>query len=389
LKFLPFIWRNLTRNKLRSLLTGAAIALAISLVCLLQTMPSGLDRLLGDLFSNARVVVHNEAGIVYPLPYSYLEKVRALPGVVGAASWTWFGGVFEADQGVAFPSWALEPEAGGVVWADWKIDPRVLADFQRHRDGAVVGRGTLERYGWKVGDRVTLAATVYPLALDFRIVGEIPSASTTQFWFQREYLEQALAAKGLALDTLGVIWLRIDDPTRIAPLMREVEELFRNGESEVATATERSFFQSLFRLFEGFVAVILVVTGAVALCVVFVAANSASMAVRERLAEIAVLKALGFSRRLIFGTLVAEAVLLCALAGAVGALASLGLTLLMRSLAASTANPQLGPLGSFIVTQTILVQGLFLALFVGMLSGTVPAWGAARRSVAATLRETF
>jgi putative ABC transport system permease protein len=98
MKYLPFIWRNLARNKLRSFLTGGAIALAISLVCLLQTMPAGLNHLIEDVASNSRVVVHNEAGLVYPLPYAYLQKVRALPGVVGAASWTWFGGVFEVRR---------------------------------------------------------------------------------------------------------------------------------------------------------------------------------------------------------------------------------------------------------------------------------------------------
>jgi putative ABC transport system permease protein len=112
------------------------------------------------------------------------------------------------------------------------------------------------------------------------------------------------------------------------------------------------------------------------------------MAVRERIGEIAVLKALGFSRRLIFSTLLAEAVLLAAVGGLVGALGALGLTRLIHAQSQGW-NPALGPLGSFIVTQTILVQGLFLALFVGMLSGVVPALGAARKSVAATLREVF
>jgi putative ABC transport system permease protein len=135
--------------------------------------------------------------------------------------------------------------------------------------------------------------------------------------------------------------------------------------------------------------VILLVTGVVALCIVFIAANTASMAVRERYGEIAILKALGFGRRLIFSLLVVEAILLCTLAGAVGAFSSLGLTLLMRTVAKGSWNASLGPLGSFIVTRTILVQGLFLAIFVGMISGIVPSWGAARRNVAATLREVF
>jgi putative ABC transport system permease protein len=389
MKFLPFIWRQLTRNKLRTALTAGAIGLAVALVCLLLTMPAGMDALLDDVASNSRIVVHNEAGLVYPLPYSYLQKIRAKEGVVGAASWTWFGGAFREEKGVEFPNFAIEPDPIGVVWEDWGIDPKQLEEFRRNRDAALVGGMTLKSNGWKIGDLVTLKSTVFPLELQFRIVGEIPSDRAPHFWFQREYLDQAMrAATGTGLDFLGTVWVRVDDPARIGPLMREIDEGFRNSEAITASETEKSYFANFFSMLEGLVTVILIVTGLVALCIVFIAANTASMAVRERIGEIAVLKALGFSRRLIFSTLLAEAVLLAAVGGLVGALGALGLTRLIHAQSQGW-NPALGPLGSFIVTQTILVQGLFLALFVGMLSGVVPALGAARKSVAATLREVF
>lgn len=389
MKFLPFVWRQLTRNKLRTALTAGAIGLAVALVCLLLTMPAGMDALLDDVASNSRIVVHNEAGLVYPLPYSYLQKIRSKQGVVGAASWTWFGGAFREEKGVEFPNFAIEPDPIGVVWEDWGIDAQQLEAFRRNRDGALVGRGTLKANQWKIGDLVTLKSTVFPLELQFRIVGEIPSERAPHFWFQREYLDQALrAATGNGLDILGTVWVRVDDPARIGPLMREIDEGFRNSEAITASETEKSYFANFFSMLQGLVTVILIVTGLVALCIVFIAANTASMAVRERIGEIAVLKALGFSRRLIFSTLLAEAVLLAAVGGLVGALGALALTELIHAQAKGW-NPALGPLGSFIVTQTILVQGLFLALFVGMLSGVVPALGAARKSVAATLREVF
>ena len=388
MKFLPFIWRQLSRNKLRTALTAGAIGLAVSLVCILLTMPAGMDALLTQVASNTRIVVHNEAGLVYPLPYSYLQKIRSQPGVVSAASWTWFGGVFREEKGVEFPNFAIEPEPIGSVWADWKIEPQQLEEFRRYRDGAIVGRGTLNKNGWKIGDLVTLKGTVYPVDLAFRIVGEIPNERSPIFLFQREYLDQALRAGGRGgLDILGTVWLRVDDPARVAPLMSQIDEMFRNSEAVTASETEKSYFANFFSMLQGFVTVILIVTGLVALCIVFIAANTTSMAVRERIGEIAVLKALGFSRRLIFTTLLSEAVLLSTLGGVLGVLGALGLTQLLR--AGSGWNPALGPLGSFIVTQAILVQGLFLALFVGMLAGVVPALGAARRSVAETLREVF
>lgn len=389
MKFLPLIWRNLARNKLRTALTAGAIALAVALVCLLLTMPGGLDRILNDYASNTRLVVVNKAGLVYPLPYAYLQKVRAMDGVVEAASWTWFGGVFREEKGVEFPNFAVEPDPIGVVWEDWGIDPAQLEAFRRYRDGAIVGRGTLNRQGWKLGDRVTLQSTVYPVTLEFQIVGEIPDQQAPHLIFQREYLDQALRDAGRGgLGFLGTIWVRVDQPERVTPLLAAIDAGFRNSEAETASETEKSYFANFFGALEGFVTVILIVTGLVALCIVFIAANTASMAVRERMGEIAVLKALGFSRRLVFGTLFVEATLLSTIGGLLGAGAALAITAFLRQGVAGW-SPALGPLGSFVVTNTILVQGLFLAFFVGMLSGVVPSFGAARRPVAQTLREVF
>ncbi len=382
------LWRNLSRNKLRSALTGGAIALAIALVCFLATMPDGMNRLLEQFASGTRVVVHNEAGLVYPLPYAYLQKVRAMRGVVAVTSWTWFGGVFVDEEGVSFPNFAIEPDQLGVTFEDYGIAPEALAQFQSRRDAALVGRATLQRYGWKPGDLVTLKGTVFPVDLRFRIVGEIPNERAPHFWFQREYLEQAVAASGGRLDFLGTIWVRVDDPARVDPLLREIDETFHNSEARTASETEKSYFKNFFGMLEGLVMLIMIVTALVAVCIVFIAANTASMTVRERMREIAILKAIGFSRRLVFGMLVGEAALLATLAGAVGAFASLGLSRLVRA-AAGGWNPAMGPLASFIVTNTILVEGLFLAFFIGMLSGVVPSLGAARRGVVQTLREVF
>jgi len=383
-----FLWRNLSRNKLRSLLTGSAIALAIALVCFLATMPDGLDRMLDSLAANTRIVVHDEAGLVYPLPYAYLNKVRAMRGVVGAASWNWFGGAYRPDEGQTFPNFGIEPEAVGVVWADWKVDPAVLAEFARRRDGAIVGRGTMERYGWKPGDQVALESRDWGLTLTFTIVGEIPSQRSPIFLFQREYLEQAAAARGWHMDSVATIWLRVDDPKRVGLVMQEIDDTFHNSEAQTACETEKSFFKSNFQALEGLALLIVIVTVLVAVCIVFIAANTASMAVRERTREIAILKTIGFSRRRIFAMLVVEATLLATLAGAIGAGASLGLSQLART-ATGGWNEQLGPLSWFIVTEAILVEGLFLAFFVGLISGVVPSIGAARRSVAQTLREVF
>jgi len=387
MKFFPFVWRNLLRNKLRSLLTGAAIALAIALVCILRTMPVGFDNFLNQLATNTRISIHNTAGIVYSMPYAYLARVKAVPGVVSAVSWTWFGGMVDKDKGVTFPNFAVDADTIGDVFADMKISPETLAHFRSHRDGVLVGRMTMKKYGWKPGDQITLVSNVWPLELSFTVSGEIPADQDPRLWLQREYFIQAMREKGVEFDQAGMIWARVDDPNRVPGVMSEVDTMFRNSDAETATETEKSFFQNFFGSLQGFVTIILIVTGLVTLCIVFIAANTASMAVRERLRELAVLKAIGFRWQLLFGTLVGEAALLSTAAGVAGALVSLGLTRLLG--AAAGWNPQLGPLSGFVVTNAILVQALFLAFFIGILSGVVPSFGAARRSVASTLRDVF
>lgn len=388
MKYLGLIIANLGRNKLRSALTGGAITLAVALACLLLTMPAGLDAILERAASNTRISVHHKAGFVYPMPHSFIRKVRQVDGVADAVAMTWFGGAFEEAGRVTFPNFAVEVDHIGAVYPDYPIAPEQLADFRRYRDGAIVGGQTMRKYGWKIGDRVTLRSTVWPVTLDFRIVGEIANERAPHFWMNREYLDQALKAqgrRGLVID--GMIWVRAGDPNRVNAIMRDIDGMSRNSDAETACETEKSFFANFFGSLKGFVTIILIVTALVALCIVFIAANTASMGVRERAGEIAVLKAIGFGRRVIFGTLLAEAVALSSGAGLLGVLVAMGLTHALRAFAGWSDT--LGPLGSFFVTAPVIVQGIFLSLFVGMLAGVVPSFGAARKSVVQTLHEVF
>lgn len=388
-KYLPFVLRNLIRNKLRSLLTGAAIALAIALVCILRTMPAGIDAFLDSITSNTRVSTHNQAGMFYGMPHAYLRKVRAVPGVVAAISWQWFGGTVDPAEGVAFPSFAVDPEEFGVVYADWHIAPEALETFRRYRDAALVGRQTMTSQSWKVGDIVSLESTVFPVTLSFRIVGEVPNESSPQLYLQREYLVQALRAKGVSLDVVEMITSRIDDPLLVQSVMLQIDQMFSNSESETTSETERGFFLTLFGSLQGVVTIILIVAGVVTLCVAFIAANTVSMAVRERERELAILKAIGFRRRTIFATVLAEAVVLSTAGGLAGVLISLGLTAVLRSGAGGSAALGTAQLTGFVVTEAIQIQAMFIALLVGILAGLLPALRASKHSVAEKLRESL
>jgi len=381
-----FVLANLRRSPLRTALTGGAIALAVLLVCLLLTMPAGLNVFLDQLANDTRISVVNEAGLVYPMPYAYARKVRALEGVSDVCAMVWFGGAFEEDGRVTFPNFAVEADRIATVFSDYDVDPRGLADFVKYRDGAIVGRQTMRKYGWKIGDRVTLKSTVWPVNLDARIVAEIPNDRAPIVWVNRVYLDEAMKAAGRGgLGIVGILWVRVTDAKQVNPVMLRIDELTRNSDAETTSQTERSFFSSFFGSLEGFVRILLVVTALVALCIVFIAANTASMAVRERGAEIATLKAMGFPRSVIFASLLAETVLLASVAGIAGIVLASTLTEALR--AAAGWSPQLGPLGGFLVTRGVVVQSVALSLAIGVVAGVAPALGAARRPVAEALRE--
>lgn len=379
---------NLGRNKLRSALTAAAIALATLLVCLLLTMPQGLDAFLERAVSNTRLSVVNRAGLVYSMPIALARRIRALPGVADAMAVVWFGGAYEEEGRVTFPSFAVEAEHVEGTYPDYDFPPQVLAEFRRTRDAALVGPGTMERYGWKPGDRITLTSEVWNVELDLRVVGEIPQESSPMVWIHREYLDQTLQAEwNQQLGIAGLVWVRARTAADVAPVMEAIDALTRHTDHPTTTQTEKSFFASFLGTLEGFLSILMAVTALVALCIVFIAANTASLTIRERAGEIAMLKALGFGRLRLFLLLLAETVLLAGLSGAAG----VGLAVLLTRILQATAGrvPELGVLGGFVVSGPVIAQGLALALGVGVLAGSVPAWGAARRPVAETLRSAL
>jgi putative ABC transport system permease protein len=383
------VLRNLFRHPLRTVLTTLSIALSVFLVCAVLTLPGALDAILERTASNVRISVHHKAGLTYWLPFAFVHKVRGVPGVAGVNHYSWFGGIYDEPKNL-FPNFAVDPDTIADVWPDYGIDPAALERFRRTRNGALVGEQTFRKFGWRIGQEITLRGTVFPVDLTLQIVGIIPSlnGNSIVLWFNRKYLEEAMESFN-RFASVGMIWVRADRPEHVDAVMRAIDDLFRNSEAEIAAETEKSFISSFFSSFQSFVRVILVVGFLVVGAVVLIAANTSAMGVRERTPEIAVLKSLGFRRRPILLGLVAESTLQALLGGVIGAG---GAWVIFRALAAAgkTGNmPFLGPLASFRMSPTVAAEGVAIALAVGLVAGIVPAWNGARLNVADALRRLF
>jgi len=389
------ILRNLIRHPLRSCFTTLSIALSIFLVCAVLSLPSALTAILNKATSNTRISVHHEAGLTYLLPASYVNKIRSVPGVAAVNQYTWFGGLYDEPKNM-FPNFAIDADNVAAMWPDYQLDPAALRRFRAIRNAALVGEQTMRKFGWKIGQNVTLKGTAFPVNLTFEIVGMIPAATGNPvvLWFNHKYLEESLQPRPgwpfSGFPFVGMVWVQADRPEHTERIMRDIDVLFHNSEAETAAETERSFFQNFMSSYQGFIRVILGVGFLVVAAVVLIAANTSAMGVRERIPEIAVLKSLGFRRRPILAVLLCESMLQGLVGGVVGAGGAL---LLFRALAAAGKTgglgPLLGPLGSFYMSNETAMQGLLIALVVGFVSGIVPAWNGARLNVIDALRRLF
>ena len=375
------IRRNLGRNRGRTILTTLAVAFSIFLVCAVMTLPSVRDSILARTANSLRISVHHKAGLTYWLPLADVQKVRTLPHVAGVSHWSWFGGIYNEPKD-AFPNFAVDPETVRDVWPDYNWDPAELEAFKHARNGALVGPRTMEKFGWKIGDEITLRSTIFPVNLTLKIVGRIPERISTSLWFPRQYFEEAVRPGG-TFGYVGMLWVRVDQPEHINTVMAAIDDLFRNSEAETASETERAFISNFFSSFDGLIRIVMLVGFLVVAAIVLIAANTAAMSVRERISEVAVLKTIGFRRRTVFTLLLSEGLMIAVLGGALGA----GLAYVILNAGKSTWSPFLGPMAMFIMPVSVLIQGLFLALLVGILAGVIPSRGAARLNVAAALRQ--
>jgi putative ABC transport system permease protein len=359
-----------------------AVGFSIFLVCAVMTLPSVKDALLARSASSLRLSVHHKAGLPYFLPLAYVQRVRTLPHVASVNHWTWFGGIYTEPKDL-FPNFAIDPETVGEVWPDYGWDPAVLEAFKHTRNGALVGARTMRKFNWKVGDEIALRGSVFPVNVTLKIVGEISErGNPVVLWFPRQYLEEAMQPYG-GFGNIGMLWVRVDQPEHVNSVMAAIEDLFRNSPAETAAETERSFFANFLSSFDGLITIIMLVGFLVVAAIVLIAANTAAMSVRERIGEVAVLKTIGFRRRTIFTLLLSEGLIIAGLGGVLGAVPAY----LILNAGKSSWSPFLGPLGMFIMPVSVMIQGLFLALLVGIVAGLIPARGAARLNVAAALRQ--
>jgi putative ABC transport system permease protein len=377
MKYSMLVLKNLMRSKRRTILTIISIAVSLFIFSALVSLPTVANELLADSASSVRIAVHNKAGLTYAVPESYKTRIGATPHVVAVMGESWFGGIYH-EVSDAFPNLAVDPETAEQMWTDWDISKQSFDDFHKIRTAALVGQGTIKRFGLHVGQQIMLRGTIYPISVTLKIVGTMGGKSPPNFLlFRRDYLEEAIGRPGF----VSIYWARADSSAAVPGIIAAIDEEFANSTAETQSESEAAFMGGFMDNFRAFFTMAKVLGLIVVITIALVAANTAAMSIRERRAEIAVMRSLGFSSHLVLILLLAESLIIGLIGGVLGCG---GAYIALKVF--STGSPAAGPLSAIRMPPKVLAETLVVAALIGLFSALVPAQAAARRNIVDALR---
>jgi len=298
MRFLPLVWKNLLRRKVRTIFTLLSILVAFVLFAYLATIKQAFGMGV-ELAGNDRLVMTHKVSLIQLLPESYQARMEAIPGVVDVLHQTWFGGIYQEPKNF-FMQTPVEPERLFRMYPEFVVSDTAKKAWLANRTGAIVGRSTADKFGWKVGDRVPLQGTIWrkkdgsslwELTIDGIYEGAKKGTDTTILFFRYDYFSEA---RQFGEGQVGWYVIRINDPDKAAEIAERIDATFANSPAETKTATEKAFVQGFAQQVGDIGSIMMAILVAVFFTILLVAGNTMAQSVRERTNELAVLKTLGF-----------------------------------------------------------------------------------------------
>lgn len=378
MKYLSLVKANLLRKKLRTTLTIGSFVVALFLFGFLAIIHGAFNQGV-DVAGVDRLMTINKVSIIQPLPISYRDQILRIPGVKRVTFDVWFGGIYQ-DPKNFFPSFAIDTENQREVYPELQVADDQWKAFLDDREGAIVGPNTAKRFGWKIGERIPLQAPIYGGTFEFNLRGIYHGArqgdDLSQFWIQYKYLDEhrPAALKG----QIGWYTVKLDSADDAPRVVKAIDNMFANSPFETKSETLQAMAASWVKQAGNIEFLILAIGGVVFFTLLLVTGNTMALAVRERIGELAVLKAVGFSDRFVLVLVLAESILIALVGGAIG--------LALAKLWTLLGDPTGGMLQSFTLPTLFMLLGIACALAVGVLAGILPATSAMRLRVVDALR---
>jgi putative ABC transport system permease protein len=382
-RHLSFIVKSGLRNRRRSLLTILSIAVSLCLLGVLMAMYRAL--FLSDEPSPAqalRLIVHHKVSLTVPLITAFEPRIRQMPGVRAVSAYQWFGGTYK-DPKNFFARLAVDPEQFFQLKPELEMPDDQKQAFLHLRTGAIAGVTLAKKYDWKVGDRITIVGDIFPFNAELTLVGIYNDPEDTDtLYFNNEYIRQSMHSTDRE-DQIGAFWVQADTAADVPRVSKEIDDEFANSPYPTKSESEKAFALSFISFLGNLKLFLAAICGAVTFTILLVSANTISMSVRERVREVGILKTLGFTTGNILSIIVGEAVFI---AGVGGLLGSIFAAFLCDSVKRFPMTA--GFFHDLTFSSGVLASALGVALFIGLVSSLVPAWGAAKTSILDSLRYT-
>ncbi|UCD62649.1 MAG: ABC transporter permease [Candidatus Zixiibacteriota bacterium] len=382
MKVLKLVSKNTTRHLLRTLLTILGLAIAVMAFAIIRT---SVDAWYAgaEASSPNRLVVTNNISLVFTLPLAYREKIAKVDGVTGLSWAHWFGGTY-VDPKNFFAQFAVDHNTYLDLYPEYLIPPQQLATFLSERNAVIVGRQLADRFGWSLGDPITLTGTIYPGQWEFVIRGIYTGAEETtdeSQWFMRfDYLDERMRAEmPPRAGQVGSFIVQIADPSRAAQMSATIDSLFVNSLAETKTQTEESFQLSFVAMASSIVTGLRIVSIMVIGIILLVLANTMAMTARERVSEYALMKTLGFRPIHILGLIFGESLFIAGVGGVLG----IGLAFPVKWLLETNVG---GFFPVFTIEAITLMLGIVASLAVGLVAAVFPALKAVKTPIVDGLR---
>jgi putative ABC transport system permease protein len=386
-KFLPLLLAGLRRHKLRTAFTLASVVVAFLLYGVLAAVRTGFTAGI-DVAGADRLMTTHKVSFILSLPISYWQRIRAVPGVREVTHATWFGGLYQDDSNVV-QMLPVDPESYLKVYSDYVTSSEDRARWTADRGSALVGREYADRFKWKIGDRVPLRSNIYRRAdgtntWELTIAGfydaAVKGVDTQQILFHYDYFEESLAVNDENRGRVGWYIVQVAVPEQSAEVSKAVDTLFANSPTETKSSPEKAFMQAFANQAGNIGAMVVAVASAVFFTMLLVTANTMAQSVRERSAEIGVLKTLGFRDRTVLYLVLAESLAITVVGGGVG-----------LSLAAMFVNTLRGAMTQYLsalfLSGAAWTLGFVLIVGLGLVSGAMPAIHALRLRIVDALRQ--
>jgi putative ABC transport system permease protein len=383
LYYLKLIFKNVFRAKLRSALTIVGLVIAVMAFGFLQTIVDAFYAG-ADAASGNRLITRNAISLVFSMPTYYREQIRSVDGVKSVSYSQWFGGIYKEPQNF-FPQFAVDHNTYLEMFPEYIVPPEQLLAWKKDRRGAMVGRKLADQFGWKIGDTIPIRGTIFPGNWQFTIQGifdgKEETSPTRLFFMHFDYINEEIKKRFPRRgEQIGAFNIEINDPSRAAEISKAVDNLFRNSLAETLTETEKAFQLGFVAQSETIVVAIRAVSFVVIIIIMAVVANTMAMTARERVAEYATLKALGFSPTYVAALVFGEAMVLSLLGAGVGILITFPI---VQGFAASPAG---AAFAAFKITENTVLLQATCAVVVGVVAALVPGWRSARIKIVDGLR---